>query len=239
LLRRQHGRVARATNGHSESAGFAPAARFVITLGMTVPRRLTATLAILAGGEGSRMGRPKGELRVGGRPILQYLLDRWRWDGPTLLVTAPGRERPPGCERFDREVTDPTAGEGPLRGVITALEATTTELLLVASCDMPGLTTRQFTWLADELESDQSAPLVMLARGAGAIEPLPFAIRTTALSAVRTHLAAGGRSLHALAKLEGARTVTVPNDWPASVWTNLNTPVDLEAFLKGKAPPWS
>ena len=34
------------------------------------------TLAILAGGAGSRMGMPKAELRIGGRPILEHLLDR-------------------------------------------------------------------------------------------------------------------------------------------------------------------
>ena len=60
------------------------------------------TLAILAGGEGSRMGQPKAELRIGARPILSYLLDRFLWAGPTILVTAPGRKRPPGATGFDR-----------------------------------------------------------------------------------------------------------------------------------------
>ena len=39
-----------------------------------------------------------------------------------MLVTAPGFERPPGFERFGREVVDPIAGIGPLRGVLTAIE---------------------------------------------------------------------------------------------------------------------
>ncbi|MDB5911273.1 MAG: hypothetical protein JWP34_5390, partial [Massilia sp.] len=78
------------------------------------------TLAILAGGEGSRMGKAKGLLRVGpepGQPILGYLLNRLAWRGPTMLVTAPGRDHPPGWEQFDRELIDPEAGGGPLRGV--------------------------------------------------------------------------------------------------------------------------
>ena len=90
------------------------------------------TLAVLAGGEGSRMGRPKGELLVRGRPILVHLVEQLAWRGPTLLVTAPGRERPAGGERFDREVVDAVAGEGPLRGLLTALEAATTEIVLSA-----------------------------------------------------------------------------------------------------------
>src|SRR6478609_398221 len=43
------------------------------------------TLAILAGGRGSRMGKPKSHLRLHGRPILEYLLQRLAWPGPKLL----------------------------------------------------------------------------------------------------------------------------------------------------------
>ena len=99
------------------------------------------------------MGRPKAELRIAGRPILEYLLQRWTWDGPTMLVTAPGREHPPGHERFDREVTDPVAGEGPLRGIVTALEnAGDAAVLLVATCDMPLMTRAMLEHLAGKLE---------------------------------------------------------------------------------------
>src|SRR3954471_1425448 len=95
------------------------------------------TLAILAGGRGERMGKPKGLLRVGDQPILTCLLKRFSWRGPTMLVTSPGRERPPGAEDFDLEVADPIEGKGPVRGVLTALENSTTENLIVASVDMP------------------------------------------------------------------------------------------------------
>src|SRR5687768_6739433 len=110
------------------------------------------TLAVLAGGDGSRMGRPKAELRVGDVPILRWLIDRWRWDGgPTLLITAPGRERPPGGEAFEREVSDAVGGQGPLRGVATALAAARTPIIVVATCDMPCVSAQQFRWLAEAL----------------------------------------------------------------------------------------
>src|SRR3954467_6767125 len=89
------------------------------------------TLVILAGGAGSRMGKPKGGLLIDDRPILEYLLDRFRWPGPTLLVTAPGREHPPGCQRFDLEAVDPVSDAGPLRGILTALENATTDQVVV------------------------------------------------------------------------------------------------------------
>src|SRR5436305_504355 len=100
---------------------------------------LQVTLALLAGGESSRMGRPKANIQLRGRPILEYLLDQFVWPGPTLLVTAPGHEKPPGWERFDREVSDPVAGSGPLRGVMTALESISTPLVAIVTVDMPGI----------------------------------------------------------------------------------------------------
>jgi hypothetical protein len=39
------------------------------------------TLAILAGGGGTRMGRAKGLLEIRGKPILEYLLERFDWPG--------------------------------------------------------------------------------------------------------------------------------------------------------------
>ena len=189
------------------------------------------TLAILAGGEGSRMGRPKAELRIGDRPILSYLLDRFRWDGPTILVTAPGRERPPGAEGFDREVSDPVTGEGPLRGVLTALEAANTDILVVASCDMPMIEPRQLHWLAERLTAEPAVTPVMLIKQGATVEPLPLAIRRNTLDALRAHVKAGNRSLRSLAEIRGARIVAAPEDWPATAWTNLNTPADLVAFL--------
>jgi molybdopterin-guanine dinucleotide biosynthesis protein A len=192
-----------------------------------------ATLAILAGGQSRRMGRPKAELRVGGKPILSYLLDRFAWSGPTLLVTTPGRERPAGWERFDREATDPAPGEGPLRGVLTALEATTTQILVVASCDMPGVEGRQLSRIAEWLAEHSESPLIMLTRDDGSLEPLPFAVRASALGLIRDHLAAGGRSLHSLMQIPGASSLAAPSDWPASTWMNLNTPDDVTQFLRG------
>src|SRR5690349_6303951 len=129
------------------------------------------TLVVLAGGAGSRMGRPKGLLEVDGRPILAYLLDRLHWAGPTMLVTAPGRERPPGAERFDREFSDEVADEGPLRGVYTAVTHATTPAVVVIGVDMPLVERGDLEWFVKELRARPSAAGVMAWRG-GRVEPL-------------------------------------------------------------------
>ena len=190
------------------------------------------TLAILAGGEGTRMGMPKSELRVGDEPILAYLLRRIAWDGPTMLVTAPGREHPPGFDQFDREVVDPVAGQGPLRGVLTALENAGTLIVAVTTVDMPNVRSADLRWFVARLNDAPNAMGLMLRRGAE-IEPFPGAFWTAAASAIWAQLDANRLSVRALADQPGFGTLPAPLDWDErEVWTNLNRPEDLAAFLK-------
>jgi molybdopterin-guanine dinucleotide biosynthesis protein A len=183
------------------------------------------TLAVLAGGEGSRMGRPKGELCLGNRPILEFLLDRWNWPGPTMLVTAPGREKPPGAESFSREVVDAVAGQGPLRGILTAMESAVTESVVFTTVDMPGVGRPQLNWIAG-----RSGTLGTMMSRSGAIEPFPSILRVSAIEIVRRRLDAGRRSVHGLSEEPGFEIVPVPEVWEASVWLNLNTPQDWDVF---------
>ena len=185
------------------------------------------TLAVLAGGEGSRMGYPKAEIRLGGRPILHLLLEQFEWPGPTLLVTAPGRERPTGWELFTREATDPVAGQGPLRGLLTALENSPATSVIVTAVDMPFVRGEHLRWLAAEMVRRADSLGLIPRQPDGPIQPLPSVFSTRALPLVRRALDAGRRSVHGLA--EDPRVVTghAPSDWGAEVWTNLNSPEDL------------
>jgi len=190
------------------------------------------TLAVLAGGESSRMGRPKASLQIDGKPILAYLLERLNWPGATMLVTAPGRERPPGCEKFDYEVSDPTLSQGPLRGVLTALEYVKSPLLAVATVDMPGVGNTQLDWLVERVSSSQlrGAFCSRFSDGAWHIEPFPIVLRQEATGTVHECLFTE-KSMRGLSGYSGVAVIPAPA-WDPSVWTNLNTPADLETFLK-------
>lgn len=199
------------------------------------------TLAILAGGEGTRMRRPKAWLAVAGEPILRFLLRRFGWPGPTLLVTAPGSEGPPGREGFERAVSDPIRGMGPLRGILTTLEHCNTPLLAVATVDMPGITGEHLRWLADALTLRPNALGLMSFRtvpgGVPRLEPFPCLLRISARASLQFHLDAGHRSVRSLVSLPGWVTVDTPAEWDARVWTNLNHPADLDAFASGLSSP--
>lgn len=181
------------------------------------------TLAVLAGGEGSRMGRAKALIEVRGQPILAYLLDRFRWPGPTLLVTAPGREHPPGAERFQREVLDEIAGQGPLRGVLTALDASRTEVLFVTTVDMPNVGQDQARWMVEQLGAGRG----VMCRHGEQIEPFPLVLRRSTRDQIREMMVGGERSVRALG--DSVCTVLAP-PWPEGTWTNLNRPQDVSAW---------
>ena len=198
----------------------------------TPPPPETLTLAVLAGGAGSRMGRPKSRLEIGGVPILSRLLDRLAWAGPTMLVTAPGVERPPGAARFDVEVIDPVADEGPLRGVHTALTCATTDAVVFVAVDMPAVTRADLEWFVAALAARPHALGVMALRDRRTIEPLPCALRRSAGELVSGRLTSSRRSLHGLtddprvARVDAAAL-------PDRVWLNVNTPAEWDAFLRG------
>ena len=197
---------------------------------MRPPDLRDVTLAVLAGGAGSRMGRPKSLLTVGGRPILEHLIERIDWPGPTMLVTAPGRQRPPGAERFGREVSDDVEGEGPLRGAYTALTHATTRVVVLIGVDMPAVLRDDLEWFVAELAARPGAAGVMGSRG-GAIEPLPCALRPAlALGVVSDCLASGRRSLQGLAKDQDVK-VADAGGLPDRVWVNVNTPAEWERFV--------
>ena len=179
------------------------------------------------------MGMPKGMLRVGDQPILEYLLEKFAWPGPTMLVTAPNRQHPPGSSRFDREVSDPVAGQGPLRGVLTALENAITEWVAVATVDMPGIGMEQFQGLlaaitpgnlgaAYERRTSDNQPN---------IEPFPSLVQREAMPMIQRRIDGG---LLSVARMLGERQfahLQAPAAWNDRTWTNLNHPADLDRFL--------
>ena len=190
------------------------------------------TLAVLAGGAGARMGMPKSSLKINGTPILQYLIERLAWPRPSLLVSGPGNERPAGCELFDREVTDPVAGEGPVRGMLTALQNASTELVAMVSVDMPGMTREMLQRLIEVVGHDSGTLGAMFVRkveGSARVEPFPCVVRLEASDLIARRLAAGHRAVHELID-EGFLTVAPRADWPETIWTNLNRPEDVKAF---------
>ena len=100
--------------------------------------RESITGLVLAGGRSRRMaGADKGLLEIGGRPMVEYVLDAIVPQvGPLLVNANRNLERYAGYGY--RVVPDTREGYlGPLAGVLSALAVLETEYLLAVPCDSP------------------------------------------------------------------------------------------------------
>ena len=190
-------------------------------------REAETTLVVLAGGMGTRMGRPKGLLTIHGQPILTRLIEQIGWRGATMLVTGSATTHPPGCERFDREVCDPIPGEGPLRGIATALE-NGVQRAIVLPVDMPAMSGDVLRWMAA-----QACESGLFVRRLGEMQAMPMVITGDADQMVRMRLDQGRRSVYGLASEPGFTVIDAPAEWPDEVWLNVNEPGDVERFERG------
>ena len=109
---------------------------------MTPYPRDEITAVVLAGGKSRRMGgQDKGLVEVAGRPMVAHTIDALRPQTAEVVVNA---NRNAGAYRTItgcRVIAD-TVGDfaGPLAGMASALESSTTRLLLTAPCDSPLVT---------------------------------------------------------------------------------------------------
>jgi molybdopterin-guanine dinucleotide biosynthesis protein A len=94
------------------------------------------TVAILAGGNSSRMGMDKSFVSLGGRPIIGHVLERVSGLGQNetiLIVNRPDDYAHMGLPMF----SDVIPGKGPLGGIYTAIHHSGSHFTLVLACDMP------------------------------------------------------------------------------------------------------
>jgi molybdenum cofactor guanylyltransferase len=104
---------------------------------------------ILAGGKGARLGRNKITVDIGGRTLLQRVIDALAFfNTEIILVTA--REEPlPDTISYPqlRMAADIYQGKGSLGGIYTGLVASESYHNLVVACDMPLLNTDLLSYM--------------------------------------------------------------------------------------------
>ena len=146
---------------------------------------------VLAGGAGRRLGRPKGELRVGGTPLaLRAAAALAPVCAGVLVSVRPGAANPaPGYAAIEDR---PPAGRGPLAGIGCAFAATGAPDLLVLACDYPGVETELLRQLLSAAARAGDEHDVVLARdAAGRDHPLVARWRRSVSERVRDALERG------------------------------------------------
>jgi len=187
---------------------------------------------ILAGGGSTRFGRDKALVEVGGRPMIARMSELVRSVTRQMkIVAAPGKYDAFGAEI----VEDQWPGEGPLGGIITALEdaarsAARPEWNLIVSCDMPFLTREWLAFLRER--AAKSKAQVVLAHSASGPEPLCACWQTDAAAELRSGFERGVRKVTEGIALLRAEVLD-ETDWKrfdsaGRLFWNMNTAADYE-----------
>ncbi len=145
------------------------------------------TAIILAGGESKRMGRDKAALPFNGETLLQSVIASVQ---PLFAQTLVSVRELRGDVTLP-QICDTQTGGGPLVGLISALEATTTPWAFVLACDMPFVAPALITHLASL--RDQHHAVVPKAHGHA--QPLAALYARSALPLLQSSLASGNKSL--------------------------------------------
>lgn len=194
--------------------------------------------AILAGGQGRRMGgADKALLPLAGRALAAHVADRLAPQVEDLAISANGD--PARLAFLGLPVIADAESRGPLSGVLAALDRAAplgATAVVTAAVDTPFLPGDLVPWLclAAEGSAGGSAGGVALARSGGNDHPT-FGLWPVGLRAeLAAFLASGAKaSIRAFADAHGAARADFPDD---GSFMNVNTPEDLaraEAVLRG------
>lgn len=178
-----------------------------------------ASSFILAGGASRRMGSDKALLLWRGKPLLQHTAELLQQSAGNCTIVAPaGRYESYGYPIL----VDQWPGEGPLGGILTALEQSTTDCNLIVAVDMPDLQAALLTAL---LDAARASGRTVVPSHPGGIEPLCAVYQRAALPGLRSFFERGGRRVKdALREIE-----TEPFYVEMEILTSVNTPEQWEA----------
>jgi molybdopterin-guanine dinucleotide biosynthesis protein A len=121
--------------------------------------RVVVSIAILAGGQSTRMGQDKAFLEVGGRRVIDRVLDVISSLSDDLFIST---NSPELYHEFGlRLVPDVYPGKAALGGIFSAIQAARHDRVLVVACDMPFLNQKLLQHLIELAPTaDVVAPLI-------------------------------------------------------------------------------
>jgi molybdopterin-guanine dinucleotide biosynthesis protein A len=185
--------------------------------------------AVLAGGRSRRMGSDKALVERHGRPLARSVLDAL--DGaaidPRVVVGGDAaRLAVLGVE----VVADAFPGEGPLGGVVTALDhfAAVAARVMVVACDLPDIGGGALGPLLECLELRADGPPDVAVARAGTVQPMCALWSTSLAGSLRASFEDGERSMFgALDRLRAQRARIEVVDVPPASLRNINAPNQL------------
>ncbi len=179
------------------------------------------TAIVLCGGGGRRFsGRDKPLERLGGRLLVEHVLERLGGQASSIIVSA-NRNLSEYRKQGHPVVADQIADRGPLAGLQAALSVTDADLLFVCPGDAPLLPENLIEQLRAGLDSGAE---VAVPHDGDRTQHLFMLLHRAVAERVNAYLDEGGRSVAGwLATLRVAE-VSLPD---ATAFTNVNTAEEL------------
>ena len=182
------------------------------------------TGVVLAGGKSSRMGHDKAMIEHEGVTLLQLGIERLRPLAREVIVIGDPEKY---AEHWSHVIPDDSPGDGPLRGIATALKHARYVKVLVTACDMPSINDRLLIQLKNALDNGGDA---IVPRHAGKVEPMAAAYHKRSLESFENCLSKGSYRLSdALVTVDTHFMDIVPGKfgWPLNLFRNIHSPSDL------------
>ncbi|MFH0916361.1 MAG: molybdopterin-guanine dinucleotide biosynthesis protein B [bacterium] len=196
------------------------------------PYRSDVTLALLAGGLSSRMGKDKAFAPFQGGTLLEWMRDLTAPLFPHVFVVTrePSRLHDLGLP----VVIDALPEGGSAVGIYTAVLAAPTERVICLACDMPFVTPRLLWELADKSAGFD----VFVPRHGDYLQPLCAVYSKRTLDAYREFIVSGGRRIFDIYADLNTGYLDVDDGRhgdPVRLFVNVNTPAELEAARQALA----
>jgi molybdopterin-guanine dinucleotide biosynthesis protein A len=174
------------------------------------------------------MGSDKALLSIGGQTLLERTLRTAAAVAERIAIVGP-RER---YARFGEVIEDAYADCGPLAGIHAALGATTTDLNLMLSVDMPLMTASFLGWLLQTAKA--AGEPIVVPDALGGLQPLCAVYRRQVRGIAEQALQKGDYKIGKLFALMPTRYLSeqeiVANGFSTTIFSNVNTRDEFEAL---------
>ena len=164
---------------------------------------MDVSAVVLAGGKNRRLGKNKAQEIIGGKSLIEHVIERLRpLASQILIVTSP--QQPDLTVTGTETLLDLYPGKGPLVGVYTGLTYSRFSRSITVACDMPFLNTELLRYMI-ELSGEFDAIVPRL--GEGKVEPLHAIYSKSCLPVIEGRLERNQLGVHSFLKAMNVRYV--------------------------------
>ncbi len=185
----------------------------------------TISVAILMGGQSSRMGQDKGLLEFQGKKMIAYALEEGQKLSDDVFIV--GNHE--GYHEFGVNVfKDIPVGKGPLKGIVTALYHARYSKVLILACDMPFYSAE----IAKKMLSENTDDSTLIPKQGEDYQPLAGIYQKSAYQHFLLNLKQETYKItDALAGLPWKSIEMVPSQFHERSFQNMNTKQDLTKIV--------